>query len=252
MKHAIPTDWDGQTFCRFAICWPDSPLWRALLRGLVTEPARGFFWDEKTGYIKGVLADFRQTMDYNLQLECVIMSCGDASEVVAAINGIASKLTYNDKSIAQIHTEALGSIDQIEEILSTIGLSLGGIVASLTGPGLPPTTLLSQVEEIGNTLLKMGWEIDRIRDNLDSRVPGLNADDEEFGLATLIASFGPSLGRIDRSLQCVAEGVNDECAEPGPPPQPPTFADELAEVLQEHLDAEGIPALEDAEQPEEE
>lgn len=86
MKHAIPTDWDGQTFCRFAICWPDSPLWRALLRGLVTEPARGFFWDEKTGYIKGVLADFRQTMDYNLQLERVIMSCQDATELINALN----------------------------------------------------------------------------------------------------------------------------------------------------------------------
>ena len=37
-----------------SICWPDSLLWRVLLRGLVTEPARGFFWDERTGWVKDV------------------------------------------------------------------------------------------------------------------------------------------------------------------------------------------------------
>ena len=92
MKHAIPDDWDG-TFCRFAICWPDSVLWRALLRGLVTEPARGFFWDEKTGSIKNILAEFRQTVDQNLDLECVIMTCKDATELIEALNTNFSTLT---------------------------------------------------------------------------------------------------------------------------------------------------------------
>lgn len=91
MKHAIPDDWDGESFCRFAICWPDSPVWRALLRGLVTEPARGFFWDEKTGSIIGVLGQFRQTMDYNLELREVIMACGDTGlqEIALALRTIA-------------------------------------------------------------------------------------------------------------------------------------------------------------------
>lgn len=92
MKHSIPDDWDG-TFCRFAICWPDSTLWRALLRGLVTEPARGFFWDEETGWVKDVLADFRQTVDHNLDLECVIMTCRDATELIEALNTNFSALT---------------------------------------------------------------------------------------------------------------------------------------------------------------
>lgn len=92
MKHAIPTDWDGETFCRFAICWPDSPLWRALLRGLVTEPARGYFWDERTGQIKPVLQLFRQTMDYNIELWEVIMACNDngLQEVADAIQALAT------------------------------------------------------------------------------------------------------------------------------------------------------------------
>jgi len=86
MKMPIPADWDGQSFCRYAICWPDSPLWKIILRGLVTEPTRGFFWDEKTGSIIGVLSGIRQTMDYNLDLECVIMSCNDATDLIEALN----------------------------------------------------------------------------------------------------------------------------------------------------------------------
>lgn len=92
MKHAIPEDWDG-TFCRFSICWPDSVQWRSLLRGLVTEPARGFFWDEKTGSIRGVLSDFRQTVDQNIELECVIMSCSDATALIEALNTNFANLT---------------------------------------------------------------------------------------------------------------------------------------------------------------
>lgn len=91
MKHAIPTDWDGETFCRFAICWPDSVLWRALLRGLVTEPARGFFWDEKTGSIIGVLSQFRQTLDHNLDLPEVFMACNDQN-IAEALQAIATAL----------------------------------------------------------------------------------------------------------------------------------------------------------------
>lgn len=90
MKMPIPDDWDGQSFCRFAVCWPDSPLWKIILRGLVTTPARGFFWDERTGYVKGVLAGFRQTVDENIELPEVIMACGDTGlqEIAAALNKI--------------------------------------------------------------------------------------------------------------------------------------------------------------------
>lgn len=97
MRHAIPDDWDGETFCRFAICWPDSTLWRALLRGLVTEPARGFFWDEKTGSIRGVLADFRQTVDHNLDLPEVFMACNDQN-IATALQAIATALASQNSN----------------------------------------------------------------------------------------------------------------------------------------------------------
>ena len=77
MRYPIPADWDGESFCHYSVCWPDSPLFRIILRGLLTEPTRGYFWDERTGSVIDVLSQIRQTLDYNLELREVIMACGD-------------------------------------------------------------------------------------------------------------------------------------------------------------------------------
>jgi len=100
MKMLIPPDWDGQSFCRYAVCWPDSPLWKIILRGLVSEPARGFFWDERTGTVTEVLAGFRQTLDENLHLPEVIMACGDTGlqDIAAALRIIAANNCCNGET----------------------------------------------------------------------------------------------------------------------------------------------------------
>lgn len=86
MKIPIPDDWDGETWCRWSVCWPDSELWKGLLLGFITSPQRGRLWDEKTGSIKATQEIGRQIFDNNFPLECVIMSCGDATELIAALN----------------------------------------------------------------------------------------------------------------------------------------------------------------------
>lgn len=55
-RYPIPTDWDGTTFACVIIEWPDSEQWFGLLRGLITTPTRGRFWDERTGTIKDIQA----------------------------------------------------------------------------------------------------------------------------------------------------------------------------------------------------
>jgi len=135
MKHAIPSDWDGQTFCRFAICWPDSPLWRALLRGLVTEPARGYFWDEKTGWIKDVLADFRQTLDHNLELPEVFMACNDQNiaEALQAIATAVVQASINNSSSANASANACCE----QTIINQGGGSVGVVTQPGTGQPIP-------------------------------------------------------------------------------------------------------------------
>jgi len=51
-KHPIPDDWDGETWKDICILWPDSPLWRGILRGFLSTPRRGRFWDEHTGNVR--------------------------------------------------------------------------------------------------------------------------------------------------------------------------------------------------------
>lgn len=72
----IPDDWTGE-YCRYAVCWPNSEQWLAVLRGVLTLPARGRFWDEHTGNIVSAQNVIRETFDNNLHLEEVIMSCND-------------------------------------------------------------------------------------------------------------------------------------------------------------------------------
>lgn len=92
MKYPLITDWDGQSWCKFSICWPDSVGWRALLRGLITLPARGRTWDERTGLITSMTDIGKQIRDENLGLEHCIMSCNEAESLAAAIRYLADKL----------------------------------------------------------------------------------------------------------------------------------------------------------------
>lgn len=116
----IPDDWEGE-YCRYAVCWPSSPQWEAVLRGVLTFPARGRFWDEHTGNILEAQQVIRETFDQNLHLEGVIMACNDL-ELVASFNAIASAIRYAaDRDFAKACCE-LG-----------IGGS-GGIVGVVTQP----------------------------------------------------------------------------------------------------------------------
>lgn len=86
----IPDDWQGE-YCRYAFCWPNSPKWLAVARGVLTLPASGRFWDEHTGTITEAQDVIRETFDTNLHLKEVIMACGD-SGIATALGSIATAL----------------------------------------------------------------------------------------------------------------------------------------------------------------
>lgn len=78
MQMVFPDDWDGESFCRWAICWPDSIKWRAILSGLIEQPSQGRFWDFKTGNFLETRALFFPAYGYNFELKEVIVACGDS------------------------------------------------------------------------------------------------------------------------------------------------------------------------------
>jgi len=94
MKMPIPDDWDSISFCRWAVCWPDSPKWKAILYGLIESPTQGRFWDFDTGSFITVREEFKPAYDYNFELKEVLMSCGsDTANALLAIASAISGLT---------------------------------------------------------------------------------------------------------------------------------------------------------------
>ena len=79
MEMPIPDDWDGVSTCRWAVCWPDSDKWKAILYGLLEDPNQGRFWDFSTGNFLELREKFKPIYDYNFNLKEAIMACNDAS-----------------------------------------------------------------------------------------------------------------------------------------------------------------------------
>lgn len=124
MKNPIPADWDGTSWCCWAIEWPDSVLWEGLLAGLVTSPMRGRFWDEKTGTVTDAQETGVQIWVRNLPLQESLMSCSDATNLSDAIRYLADKLYAK---------QCCGVIGGPTGI---VGLTPGGNISYGDNPGL--------------------------------------------------------------------------------------------------------------------
>jgi len=96
LQGTIPDDWQGD-YCCYAVEWPSSPQWLAILRGVLVLPSRGRFWDENTGNIIDAQNVIRATYDNNLHLEEVIMSCNDPglAQIAIALTKIADSMAAN-------------------------------------------------------------------------------------------------------------------------------------------------------------
>lgn len=86
----IPGDWAGE-YCKFAVCWPNSPQWLAVLRGALSIPQEGRFWDEQSGQVTEAQGIVEETFDYNFRNWEVVMACGD-SGIENALLAIATAL----------------------------------------------------------------------------------------------------------------------------------------------------------------
>lgn len=88
---SIPDDWLGE-YCKYSVCWPNSPQWLAVLRGIITIAASGRFWNEQTGTITEAQHVIEQTFDYNFKHNEVIMACESGTEIAASLALIANAL----------------------------------------------------------------------------------------------------------------------------------------------------------------
>lgn len=87
----IPSDWNGVDWKCWAIEWPDSEGWFALLSGFITTPKNGRYWDEQTGSVIGAQSIGIEIWNRNVPTEESLMSCNDTS--VGILEGILAQLT---------------------------------------------------------------------------------------------------------------------------------------------------------------
>lgn len=127
MQVPMPDDWDGESFCRWAVCWPDSIKWKAILSGLLESPTQGRFWDFETGNFLDLRALFRPAYDYNFELKGVLMACQDQA-IAEALQAIATALT--NQTTGGGGATINQSINCCEETIINVG---GGVQGSVPG-----------------------------------------------------------------------------------------------------------------------
>jgi hypothetical protein len=137
MRWHIPQDWNGIDWDCCLLFYPDSPDWKAIVRGHLQSIVRGWNWDETTGSVKDVQAIARLiplTFDPTAETRQIpevaeIMSCLDQiAEDVAAIRAALeseaewqSQLTALKVAIGVLEPGALPLLALLEETNKAVG-----------------------------------------------------------------------------------------------------------------------------------
>lgn len=122
-QYPIPNDWDGVSWGCVLVEWPDSEQWLGMLRGLVTTPVRGRFWDGSTGSIIDA-----QNIGLDIQGRNPIVTC---QAIVVALNAINATLADMDLNVEEQVTVQTTISNNVSLISTAIASSLSTQTASL-------------------------------------------------------------------------------------------------------------------------
>lgn len=113
-QYPIPNDWDGTTWGCILVEWPDSEQWLGMLRGLVTTPVRGRFWDGSTGSIIDA-----QNIGLDIQGRNPIVTCSAIVTALNAINATLADMDVNVENQVTIQTAIANNVDLVATALAT-------------------------------------------------------------------------------------------------------------------------------------
>lgn len=144
MRLPIPNDWNEETdgYILGLVCFPNSLLWRAIVRGQIQVLGYGRLWDEQTGIIKDVQAIGRQI--YESFMTCKL------DDLVTQLETLNSIMQTQQAQLEAIVT-ALGNIqtaipsltnEDLEDDLANVWGVLQSINEVLGGESNPPPTPL--------------------------------------------------------------------------------------------------------------
>ncbi len=110
----IPNDWDGETYECYMIEWPFSVQWNGLLRGLISTPTRGRFWDGSTGSIKDIQAVGEKILERN-----PVTTCEDLVTEMMLLRLAVQNMDINSTAQIAIQTNIENNIDIVSTAIST-------------------------------------------------------------------------------------------------------------------------------------
>ena len=131
-RYPIPTDWDGNDWACVIIEWPNSPQFLGILRGLITTPLRGWFWDEKTGSIIDAQIIGREIEERN-----PVSSCDEIVAALVAIQQAVENLDVSQDLQVAIQTNIENNISLVA---TAVGASLGAQTISLVAASVSGAT----------------------------------------------------------------------------------------------------------------
>lgn len=108
--YPIPNDWAGVEWGCVLVEWPLSEQWFGILRGLVTTPVRGRFWDGSTGTITDA-----QAIGLAIEERNPIVSCEEIAAALLLINGSISALDIS----ANLQIDVLNNIDLSANLIAS-------------------------------------------------------------------------------------------------------------------------------------
>lgn len=118
----IPNDWAGEEWACVIIEWPDSPRWMGLLRGLITTPVRGRFWDGQTGSISDA-----QAIGLEIEERNPVTSCNDIVVALGEIKTAILGIKVNSDTQVTIQTNI---VTQITAVATAVSASIAASQAA--------------------------------------------------------------------------------------------------------------------------
>lgn len=111
--YPIPDDWDGETWGCVLIDWPLSEQWFGILRGLITTPVRGRFWDGSTGIITDA-----QAIGLDIEGRNPVVSCSDITDALLLLNATLENLDVSNNQQVTVLTDLDVSVQSIATSVS--------------------------------------------------------------------------------------------------------------------------------------
>lgn len=131
----IPTDWNGTDWVCVILDWPNSETWLSLLRGFISEPARGRFWDAKTGSITDTQAIGLDIIGRNNLIGC--------TEILLALQGIQLAIEGLDVSNQQQVTIQTSISNNVTAVSNAIATSLASQTSLLVSSNVASAAAVS-------------------------------------------------------------------------------------------------------------